>query len=284
MSISVVIPTFKRVPQLLRTLEVLTAFDAPPAEIIVHVDGGDHLSSSVINSFPGEIRILESSVTLGPGGSRNRLLQEAKNEIVVSLDDDSFPIDSDFFAAVAAAIERHPMAGVIAMNIIHDGEAMIDRSSTAFEVVDFVGCGCVYRRQVFLRLQGYIPVQPAYGVEEADLALQLIDSGWDIVHDNDLRVRHATTRSHQASAKVTAAHISNIALLAFLRYPPSYWIYGVAQVLNRVLWSLKNMRTAGVLRGLAEIPGKLWRFRKFRRPVSPRTMRKASTLRCTRAS
>jgi GT2 family glycosyltransferase len=284
LSISVVIPTFKRVPQLLRTLEVITALAAPPVEIIVHVDGGDHLSSDAINAFSSEIRILESSVTCGPGGSRNRLLKEAKNEIVVSLDDDSFPIDSDFFEVVVAAIERHPTAGVIAMNIIHDGEAMIARNSTAYEVADFVGCGCIYRRRVFLGLSGYVPVQPAYGVEEADLALQLIDNGWAIVHDNDLRVRHATSRSHQANAKVTAAHISNIALLAFLRYPVRYWGYGIAQVVNRVRWSLKNGRTAGVFRGLVQIPGKLWRLRKYRRPVSPSAMRKASKLRRAQAS
>jgi GT2 family glycosyltransferase len=165
------------------------------------------------------------------------------------------------------------------MNIIHDDDAMIERSSHSYEVADFVGCGCIYRRSAFLETNGYVPVQPAYGVEEADLALQLLDRGWSIVHDNNLRVRHATTRSHQASAAVTSAHISNVALLGFLRYPVSYWGYGVAQVANRVSWSLRNRRYSGIVSGILAIPGKIWRFRRFRRPVRPATLRKVRSLR-----
>jgi glycosyltransferase involved in cell wall biosynthesis len=202
MSITVVIPTCRRVPELLATLKALRACDPPAAEVIVHVDGGDHLSVNTLKFLSSEVRVLKSSETLGPGGSRNRLLHEASNEIVVSLDDDSFPIDSDFFSAIEDAVKRHPSAGIIAMNIIHDGEVLAQRRPRAHPVADFVGCGCVYRKRAFAGTRGYVPIQPAYGVEEADLALQIIDDGWEIIHDYDLRVRHATTRFHQASPRI----------------------------------------------------------------------------------
>lgn len=277
--LSVIIPTFRRQRQLLFTLERLKGCSPVPGEIIVHVDGGDNVSAGAVLSTFGDARLLESLETLGPGGSRNRLLTAASSEIVVSLDDDSFPIDPDFFTAVVRAVERHPNAGVIAMTIIHDGEPLIERCARAHPVSDFVGCGCVYRKDAFLSMRGYVPVQPAYGVEEADMALQFIDAGWDIVHDHDLRVRHATTRSHQASAMVTAAHISNLALLAFLRYPISYWPLGLLQVVSRIIWSVRNGRTTGILRGLAAIPVKFWRFKNYRKPVSAATMRKVRRLR-----
>jgi GT2 family glycosyltransferase len=279
MSISVVIPTYKRIPELLRTLNVLSDCDAGPEEVIVHVDGGDEHSGAAVRHYSNGIRVIEGRSTLGPGGSRNKLLKEAKCDIIVSLDDDSFPIDADFFTAVVRAVERHPTAGVIAMNIIHDGEPLIDRSARAHPVSDFVGCGCVYRRQAFLSTRGYVPIQPAYGVEETDMALQIIDQAWDIIYDHDLRVRHATTRSHQASATITAAHISNLALLAFLRYPILYLPLGLLQVLSRIIWSIRNGRISGTLSGIAAIPGKIWQFRSYRKPVSAATMQKVRYLR-----
>jgi GT2 family glycosyltransferase len=279
LSISVVIPTYRRIPELLRTLNVLSECDAPPAEVIVHVDGGDQPSVTAVRHFSNGVRVIESHSNLGPGGSRNRLLREAKCDIVVSLDDDSFPIDSDFFPAVVSSVERHPTAGVIAMNIIHDGEPLIERSARAHPVSGFVGCGCVYRKDAFLSTAGYVPIQPAYGVEETDLALQIIDIGWEIIHDHDLRVRHATTRSHQASASITAAHISNLALLAFLRYPISYLPLSLFQVMSRIVWSIRNGRMTGIMSGLAAIPGKIWQFRSYRKPVSAATMLKVRCLR-----
>lgn len=278
MTLSVVIPTFKRVDTLLHTIRVVKTCTPAPDEIIVHVDGGDHLSADAVRSAFSDVRVLESAETLGPGGSRNRLLAAASNEAIVSFDDDSFPLDKDFFDAVCASLQDHPEAGVIAMTIIHDEEELTERRHEARDVAHFVGCGCAYRRSAFLETLGYASVQPAYGVEEADLALQLLDRGWSVIHDKNLRVRHATSRAHQESASITAAHISNIALLAFLRYPVSHWPLGTAQVLSRALWSIGKRRFAGIVTGLLSIPRKLWRFRKLRAPVSPRTMRRSQTL------
>lgn len=277
--VSVVIPTFQRAEEVTRTLRKIADCDPRPKEIIVHVDGGDRGTANDIRTNFSAIKVLESDTTLGPGGSRNRLLNAAENEIVISLDDDSFPIDRDFFKAAAKSIGQHPDAGIIAMHIIHDDEPIIDRSLATRVVADFVGCGCVYRKSAFLETGGYVPVQPAYGVEEADLTLQLREAGWLIVFDENLRVRHATSRSHQATAMITAAHISNLALLAFLRYPARYWLLGFAQVANRLVWSLCNARYRGIGRGILSIPIKFWEFRSYRRPVSPSTIGQLAILR-----
>ena len=165
------------------------------------------------------------------------------------------------------------------MNIIHDGEPLIERSARAYPASDFVGCGCVYRKKAFLVTRGFVSIHPAYGVEETDLSLQIIDAGWDIIHDCDLRVRHATTRSHQASPMITASHISNLALLAYLRYPISYLPLGLYHVASRIVWSIRNDRKSGIFSGIATIPGKICRFRRYRKPVRPTTMLRVIRLR-----
>lgn len=277
--LSVVIPTFRRLGRLLETLARLRGCDPAPAEILVHVDTGDDETAPALRLHAPDIRLLESAAPQGPGGARNRLIAEAKHDVVVSLDDDSYPIDGDFFAAVLAAFEAQPEAGVLAMSIIHDYEPVTDRSEAVQEVADFVGCGCAYRRAAFLETDGYLPLHPAYGMEEADLALQLIDRGWKIVHCPDLRVRHATDRAHQTAPAIVAAHVRNTALLAFLRYPLPLAPRGLAQFANRIAYSTRRGHVGGALRGIAQTPGTLLRHRAHRHAVQAETVRTIRRLR-----
>jgi len=271
--LSVIIPTYRRPRNLLYTLREILRCDPAPREILVHVDSGDAETAGVVASVFPAVRLFTSSVKRGPGGARNRLVEECTNPLVVSLDDDSFPIDEDFFAAVERAFKAHPEAGVLAMAIIHDGEPVVPRGPDCRDVGDFVGCGCAYRREAFLQTSGYVPLAIAYGMEEADLALQLLDEGWSIVEVDDLRVRHATDRAHQSSRKIVAAHVSNTALLAFLRYPPRMVLYGIAQVANRVLYSVRRGHIVGALWGLLQIPSTILQNWSMRRPVSLPTIR-----------
>ncbi|MEM9902027.1 MAG: glycosyltransferase family 2 protein [Pseudomonadota bacterium] len=278
-ALSVVIPTFRRVDALQRTLQRLFEGGTEGLEVLVHVDAGDADTAPMLATEFPQVRCLQAEVSQGPGGARNRLLREARHEIVVSLDDDSYPMDPDFFARVLVGFAAHPEAGVLAMTIVHDGEAAPKIHARAEEVADFVGCGCAYRQAAFLDTQGYVPLHPAYGMEEADLALQLIDRGWKIVHRHDLRIRHATDRSHQTATPVVAAHIRNTALLAFLRYPPRYTGFAIMQYLNRIVYSLRRGHLRGAVVGVIGTPVHLGRHRKLRAPLRAATIETARQLR-----
>ncbi len=107
------------------------------------------------HAFPPLV-VIEAARRVGPSGGRNRLLREATCPYVVSFDDDSYPIDPDFFDKVEQLFERHPSAGMLAAGaIVHDGEVVPDRRGTAAWVADFVGCGCAYRRAAFMETDGY---------------------------------------------------------------------------------------------------------------------------------
>jgi GT2 family glycosyltransferase len=197
----------------------------------------------------------------------------AQHPYVASFDDDSSPIDPDFFADVGSLFEQNPRAGVIAAGaIVHDGETVPPRARSIAPAAEFVGCGAVVRRAAFLETRGYLPLELAYGAEEVDVSLQLLDKDWQILRSDALRVRHRTSRAHQATAEVTSAHIRNTALVGYLRYPFVLWSFVVLQVSRRVLWSLRNGRSAGVFHGLASIPRNLWRHRAQRAPVKARVI------------
>lgn len=139
-------------------------------------------------------------------------------------------------------------------------------------VASFQNGGCLMRKSAFQDIQGFVPLRHAYGMEEADVALQLMDAGWQIIRCDELQFFHDSTLAHQASKEINAAHITNTALLAFLRYPARYWPLGVLQTLNRVRYAVLHQRYAGILRGLTAIPHACWTHRHHRQVV------KASTL------
>jgi GT2 family glycosyltransferase len=131
---------------------------------------------------------------------------------------------------------------------------------------------CVIRREAFLATRGHLPLRHAYGMEEADVALQLLDAGWEILSTPALRVYHDTGLEHHASEAVNAAHIRNTALLAYLRYPVRYWPLGMLQVLNRARYAARMGRWRGIAKGFGQIPVALWKYRRERKPVRAATI------------
>ena len=109
-------------------------------------------------------------------------------------------------------------------------------------------------------------------MEEVDLSLRLFASGKNMIVAHSLRVFHDTDLSHHQSWRVTAASISNLALLSYLRYPVKFWPYGAAQVANRVAWLLRAGRWRGIATGIREIPRSIWTHRRERKAVSSKSV------------
>src|ERR1700724_2980001 len=148
--VSVVIPTFNRSHKLIVTIQSLLNCNPQPAEIIVHVDGGDDRTASILRSKYRSVRIIESAHRVGPGGGRNALIATASNEFVASFDDDSYPLDSDYFYTLVKYFDQYANVAVIAAVIVYEGESVSSSTIAASWVADFVGCGCAYRRSAFL--------------------------------------------------------------------------------------------------------------------------------------
>ena len=280
--ISAIVAAYQRIEQTLDTLRRLEACDPRPAEILVHVDaGGDDCAKAVRVRFP-HITVIESRARVGPGGARNRLIREARHELVASFDDDSYPMDNDFFARAATFFRRYPDTALVTGVIFHPDEDVVAAEAVSSPTASFGSGGSVFRRSAFLEAGGFVPLPIAYGMEEEDLALRLIESGRELRYTPWLRVYHDADRSRHGAVDVNAAVIANIALLAFLRYPATYWPYGMLQIVNRVAWCVKVGRRAGLVRGLLSIPSHLWRHRHHRAPVSVLAMRARAAARVRR--
>lgn len=279
--IAAIVTAYERVDQTLNTLRILESCDPRPDQILVHVDGNRlECEKAIRTAFP-QVRVVVSEERVGPGGGRNKLVAAANHEFVASFDDDSYPIDSDYFARVANLFDRFPEASIISASLYHAGEAIDLDERKAQWTADFCGGACVYRRDAFIKAGGYVPLPVAYGMEEVDLALRLHSRGGKILSSSWLRVFHDTDLRRHAEPQVTAGSIANLALLAYLRYPVSLWSIGAWQCVNRVLWLLRHRRHRGIWRGLMMIPGHLRAHRRFRLTVSNRAVRSYLALRRT---
>jgi GT2 family glycosyltransferase len=279
-SYSVIIPTYRRNNQLAVALQRLFACNPAPAEVLVHVDAGDQETPEILErNFPTKVKWVCASSTRGPGGGRNVLMEMANTPWVVSFDDDSWPENPDFFERLGKMIAVSPNAGVLAFPINVRGQKPAHWPAEIQQASCFENCGCAIRREAFLQTDGFLPLRHAYGMEEADVSLQLLDKGWQILNLPDLWVHHDTGMEHHASAPVNAAQIANTALLAFLRYPINLWPLGILQTINRVKYAISVRRFRGIAKGLLDIPFACWKYRASRKPVKAETIRLARKLR-----
>jgi GT2 family glycosyltransferase len=273
MPISAIVTAFQRVDETIETIQCLQACRPSPTRIVVHFDGGQVGNADYIRLLFPSIQVIVSDENVGPGGGRNKMIAAADSGIVASFDDDSRPIDSDFFYRLSILFEEHPDAAVINSQVFHRGESIVADERLDLWAADFSGGACAYRRDEFLRTEGYVPLPVAYGMEEVDLGLRLHAIGGKVMFSNWLRVYHDTDLARHSDPKVTAMSIANIALLVFLRYPITLWPYGFAQLLNRLHWLLRNGRSAGILRGFLSIPRHLWHNRGYRKVLAAEAVR-----------
>ena len=271
--VTVGIPTYARGERVFAVLEKVLTCDPPPAEVIVHVDASDgELEKRIAVRFP-QVRVLSSAVRVGPGGGRHRCLLAATQPYFASFDDDSWPVDTDYFQIVDGIFKSHPKVAVLGAAIWHRHEEPVPRRVDVTKAVDFTGCGFAMRVAAYRGISGYVDRPIAYGVEEVDISLQLHAAGWQVLRCGELRVFHDTQLVHHATAEITAGTIQNAALLAWLCYPPSLWGRGVLQTMNVLRFMLRQGRRRGIFSGLMGIPHVLWRYRRERRPLPASAVR-----------
>ena len=279
MKFSAIVTAYERIEQTLATLRVIQSCTPPPDEILVHVDANQVACENAIRKEFPAVRVLRSEDQVGPGGGRNKLVDAAQFELVASFDDDSYPIDADYFARAMELFEQFPEASVICAALYHLGEAIGLDDRSARWTADFSGGACIYRREAFREAGGYVPLPLAYGMEEVDFAIRMHARGGRILTTPWLRVFHNTDLQRHGDPRVTASSIANLALLAYLRYPASLWAIGVGQCANRLLWLLKHGRRRGIFKGVAMIPSHLWSNHRYRMPVSKQIVRSYLALR-----
>src|SRR3954470_16560198 len=112
MKVSVMITTRNRRDELQQTLQIISNLQPTADEILVCADGCTDGTKEMMRTEYPNCRLIENEVSRGSVFSRDRLIRMAQGDVVVSLDDDSYPINRDFFARVKDLFVNNPNVAV----------------------------------------------------------------------------------------------------------------------------------------------------------------------------
>ncbi|HET9367368.1 MAG TPA: glycosyltransferase family A protein [Candidatus Udaeobacter sp.] len=190
------ITTRNRGEELRRTLSKLQQLRPQPNEILICADGCTDGTSEIVQSEFPNCTLIENETARGSVFSRDRLLRLAKSSIVLSLDDDSYPIDRDFFVQLESIFTEQANAAVISFPEIRNRDEFAhpikSPLSAAHLISAYANCAAAMRRDVYLRSQGF-PLFFEHMYEEPDFALQCYGLGYEVWFRPSPAIRHHVT-------------------------------------------------------------------------------------------
>ena len=199
--VSVVVPTFHRLPLLRRCLEALLAQDFDPLayEIVVVDDGHDDDVRTTVMAIAAVIeapivRYLRPEHGRGPACARNAGWRAAQAPLVAFTDDDTIP-EPTWLSEGEATMADHPQWTAVAGQVIvpldeprapRDHERMVQGLATA----EFVTANAFVRRAALRRLGGFDERFERAWREDSDLQFRLLEEVGPVGHSASARVVH----------------------------------------------------------------------------------------------
>jgi GT2 family glycosyltransferase len=222
MTITVMIATRDRCHDLQITCSKLMELRPSPDEVIIWSDGcTDGTAAMVRRDFPA-FQLIETTRRMGSVFGRDRMLRFARGDVVVSLDDDSHPVQRDFIVRLRKTIEQHPEAAVVSFAELRDGGqyAGLDKteSSQGHYVSSYANCAAAMRREFYLANPGFMPCF-SHMYEEPDYTLQCYAAGAAVWFEPTLVVRHRQSAVNRAAMARHQQNARNELWSVWLRCP-----------------------------------------------------------------
>ncbi len=218
---TIAIATHNRMEDLRITLAALAQLDPAPEERVVCADGcADGTAAMVRGEFP-EWRVIEQNPARGSVASRDWMLRESGQPLVLLLDDDSHPVESDFLGAVGPIFDADPALAVVTFPQRSDEfPGSLDRTDfgPAASVGSYNDSGAVLRRAHYLDSEGY-ETAFFHAYEETDYALQCVARGRRVLFFPGRTIRHRYTSRDRSERRTHAFHARNEWWSVWLRCP-----------------------------------------------------------------
>ena len=191
MRVSVMITTSNRLEELRRTLQMLGKLDPAPDEVLVTADGCTDGTAEFLSAMPN-VKFVVNQPARGSVASRDRMMREALGELVLALDDDSYPEQLDCIAQFVPLFEQRSNLAVLHFpqrtDEYPDTVAQMDFGHEKL-TRSFANSGAVLHRSTYLELAGFEP-RFYHMYEEPDYGLQCLAAGYDVVFSPIVTIRH----------------------------------------------------------------------------------------------
>jgi GT2 family glycosyltransferase len=222
------IPTHNRVCELRRTLAMVHTLSPSPMEVLVTADGCiDGTEAMIKREFP-DTRLWVNARPVGSVAARDWMMRHANGELVLALDDDSYPEQRDCIARVVPLFEERPELAVVHFpqrtNEYPDTLTQCDFGPQRLRG-SFANSGAVICRTHYLRLEGFEP-KFFHMYEEPDFALQCIAAGYEVLFAPEVTIRHHYSPEVRSESRNHRQHARNEFWSALKRCPLPY-VFGI---------------------------------------------------------
>jgi GT2 family glycosyltransferase len=292
-SVSAVILSWNRRDALEIVLDRLE--ELPVDEVLVVDNGSEDGTTELVRSRGGKVRLVEQGSNAGIAG-RNRGAEEAGGELLLMLDDDSYPLPG----AVEALRDRFVRdtrlgaAGGFVRDV--DAQGAVVRSTElgtfdwwlragrkghappeGFPAFFFPEGASMLRRSAYLEVGGFF--EPYFYLSsEIDLATRMLAAGWDVRYVPRAEFDHLKAPAGRSSERALYFRIRNHLWYLWLRLPASV---AIRRTLGYLLYDLIDASYQRRPRAWARAVRDAWTKRELvrgeRRPL-PREIRRRAEL------
>jgi GT2 family glycosyltransferase len=227
---------------------------------IVVVDNGsvDQSAAAVKEKYP-EVTLIENIVNTG-APAWNLGFEAAKGDYFVIIDDDSH-VESGLEEAVAY-MDRNPKVGVLALNVTTGPyTSEIYQWQDEQQVVGFIGCGALLRKETYKKIGGYADWIFLYG-NEWEYGLRSLNAGYEIRYFAGCKVTHRASPINRTNKRLKVFCTRNEMAFIYKYFGDQKWKY-----LNRMFFNgLKALKNEGVKPAYYTILGAI-EFLKMRKSI-----------------
>ncbi len=215
------ITTRNRIGELRRTWRALQQLIPPPLEVLITMDGCTEDVVEAVRTELPEARVFVNQIGLGSVASRDRMMREARGDLVLALDDDSCPEHLDCIARIVPFFEQRPQLAVLHFPQRTDEypETLAQTNFGSEHLTrSFANSGAVLRRSTYLQLPGF-ESRFFHMYEEPDYALQCVAAGYDVLYSPIVTIRHHYSGQARDEIRIHHRHARNEFWSTLLRCP-----------------------------------------------------------------
>lgn len=257
--LSLLVVTFNRPDELLDLLQSIARQEhaADLLEEVLILDNGTTVDYGKTWNFVDDhqelnIEVIRSERNLGAGPGKRLLMQRARGDLVLIVDDDLVFGSANDLGSLAAVFEKEPFrkanAAIVQARVVYHETKKLQRSAfphkkpqpgaenEPFLTSFFAGGAHVIKREALEKV-GLYPDDFFYGMEEYDLGYRVIGAGYAIGYEPSVTVEHKESPHGRLAdhAKLRMQWV-NKARVAWRYLPLRYFLT------TAVLWSFEYLR------------------------------------------
>lgn len=245
MTLSVMITTRNRAEDLRRTCRVLRQLSPPPLEILITADGCtdgtlEMLRAETLNAEINNLIVIVNEVGRGSVASRDRMMREARGDLVLALDDDSYPEQINCLHLLSSIFHLRPNLAVLHFPQRTDEypETLTQTDFGSERLTRFfANSGAVLRRSAYLELPGFEP-KFFHMYEEVDYALQCVGAGYEVMFTPLVTIRHHYSGQARSELRNHHRHARNECWSTLMRCPfPQVLALGSYRVFSQLRYA-----------------------------------------------